>query len=116
MAEEPIVPSYDGGNLYMRPTLIEMSQGWGLKEDPYATEALLFVVTGLNLGTKIFPSSESPENGLRLDACSKFIRAWPGGTGSFKLGANYGTSRFYSVRKVSDGQDLSVWPRRLDTT
>lgn len=38
----------------------------------------------------LYPSAESVEKGIRLDACKEYIRAWPGGTGSYKLGANYG--------------------------
>lgn len=84
------MPTEDGANLYIRPTLLETSEGFGIKEDAYAGEALLYIVTTLNLGKKMYPSAESQENGIRLDACKEYIRAWPGGTGCYKLGANYG--------------------------
>jgi branched-chain amino acid aminotransferase len=89
--EAPLVPSFDGGNLYIRPTLIETGEAYGIKESPYASSALLYIVTTLNLGKGLYPSAEAEGKGIKLDACKEFIRAWPGGTGSYKLGANYGT-------------------------
>jgi branched-subunit amino acid aminotransferase/4-amino-4-deoxychorismate lyase len=90
LAEAPLVPSDDGGNLYIRPTLIETSESFGIKEDAYAAEALMYIVTTKNLGKGLYPAAEG--KGIRLDACKEYIRAWPGGTGSYKLGANYGQS------------------------
>ncbi|OXC64515.1 hypothetical protein AYX13_06140 [Cryptococcus neoformans] len=103
--ETPIVPSTDGSSLYIRPTLLETSQSFGIKEDALADEALLYVVTSLNLGLGLYGSSEREGKGLKLDACKEFIRAWPGGTGSFKLGANYGTVNI-SKKK---GYAMSLW-------
>lgn len=87
-SETPLVPSGDGSNLYIRPTLLETSEGFGIKDDAFAAEALLYVVTTTNLGKGLYASAEG--KGIKLDACKEFIRAWPGGTGSYKLGANYG--------------------------
>lgn len=78
----------DGENLYIRPTILETSESFGIKDDAYASDALLYVVTSMNLGKGLYASSEG--KGIRLDACNQFIRAWPGGHGSYKLGANYG--------------------------
>lgn len=91
--EHELVPANDGGNLYIRPTLLETSEGYGIKEDAFAAEALLYIVTTQNLGMGLYPSAEAVEKGIRLDACKEYIRAWPGGTGSYKLGANYGKPR-----------------------
>lgn len=98
-----MVPGVDGENLYIRPTLLETSESFGIKEDAFASEALLYVVTSLNLGKGLYASSEGA--GIRLDACNEYIRAWPGGTGSYKLGANYGT---VSVAK-KPGFAMSLW-------
>lgn len=90
-SETDLVPSDDGGNLYIRPTLLETSEGFGIKEDAYAAEALLYIVTTSNLGKGLYGSAMGKgEKGIRMDACKEYIRAWPGGTGSYKLGANYG--------------------------
>ena len=48
----------------------------------------MYIVTTKNLGKGLYSSAEG--KGIRLDACKEYIRAWPGGTGSYKLGANYG--------------------------
>ena len=69
---------------------METSEGSVIQQAPLVEEALLFIVTSANFGKKLYPSAESPEQGLRLDANTNYIRAWPGGTGSYKLGANYG--------------------------
>jgi branched-chain amino acid aminotransferase len=89
-----MVPAGDGDNLYIRPTLLETSESFGISEDAFAAEALLYVVTSVNLGKGLYASSEG--TGLRLDACNKYIRAWPGGTGSYKLGATTAPSRLPS--------------------
>jgi branched-chain amino acid aminotransferase len=101
--EKDLVPQGDGENLYIRPTLLETSESFGIKEDAFASEALLYVVTSANLGKGLYASAEG--TGLRLDACNQYIRAWPGGTGSYKLGANYGT---VSVAK-KPGCAMSLW-------
>ncbi|KLT41800.1 branched-chain amino acid aminotransferase II [Cutaneotrichosporon oleaginosum] len=106
--ESDIVPAVDGENLYIRPTLLETSESFGIKDDAYASDALLYIVTSLNLGKGLYPSSEG--KGIRLDACSQFIRAWPGGHGSFKLGANYGTVQ---VAK-RPGYAMSLWLHSVD--
>ena len=87
-----MVPSEDGASLYIRPTLIETSESFGIKEDGNAGEALMYIVTTLNLGKGLYASAEAPERGLRLDADPNFVRAWTGGTGKYKVGANYGES------------------------
>lgn len=107
-AEKPLTPAEDGGNLYIRPTLLETSEGYGIKETAYASEALLYVVTTQNLGKGLYASSEG--KGIRLDACTDYIRAWPGGTGNYKLGANYGT---VSVAK-KPGYAMNLWLHKHD--
>lgn len=126
-AEKPICPKADapdGSSLYIRPTLIETSEAWGIKESAYASEALLVIVTSLNLGLKVYPSAETQEKGLRLDACREYIRAWPGGTGSYKLGANYGASHFACVTLLMksgsvgvakrEGFNMNLWLHQVD--
>ncbi|WVQ72173.1 hypothetical protein IAR50_001718 [Cryptococcus sp. DSM 104548] len=103
--EAPIVPDTDGSSLYIRPTLLETSEGFGIKEDGYATEALLYVVTTLNLGLGLYGSAEAEGKGLRLHADKNFVRAWPGGTGNYKVGANYGT---VNIAK-QPGYAMSLW-------
>ena len=91
-SEAPLVPTDDGESLYIRPTIVETSEGFGIKTDAYASEALMYIVTTVNLGKALYSSAEG--KGLKVDACKEYIRAWPGGTGSYKLGANYGELGF----------------------
>lgn len=90
LSEAPLVPQEDGGNLYIRPNIVETSEGSVIQQNPLVEEALLYIVTSVNFGKKLYPSAESADQGLKLDANKDYIRAWPGGTGSYKLGANYG--------------------------
>lgn len=101
--EADLIPTEDGSSLYIRPTLVETSESYGIKEDAYAAEALMYIVTTKNLGKGLYSSAEG--KGIRLDACKEYIRAWPGGTGSYKLGANYGT---VNIAK-KQGYAMSLW-------
>lgn len=65
----------------------------------------MYIVTSANLGKGLYSSADDNAPSLRLDACKDLIRAWPGGHGSFKLGANYGT---VSVAK-KPGYQMSLW-------
>lgn len=71
----------------------------------------------------LYPSAEAVEKGIRLDACKEYIRAWPGGTGSYKLGANYGMSqlpvdqvwligryRWCSQKEGFLDESMAAWP------
>ncbi|ODN98442.1 branched-chain-amino-acid transaminase [Cryptococcus wingfieldii CBS 7118] len=89
--EGPDITTKDGGNLYIRPTILETSGGFGVRGEALAPEALLYIVTTHNLGAATYNSAEEGA-GLRLDARTDYRRAFIGGTGSYKLGANYGQS------------------------
>jgi branched-chain amino acid aminotransferase len=70
-------------SLYIRPTLIGTEPSLGLKAP---REAILFIVLA------VWPIP-GPNTQLHLITNEKAeVRAWPGGTGSAKLGANYGPS------------------------
>lgn len=72
-----------GGFLYLRPTMIANDAALGVQR-PKA--ALLYVLLC------VFPALDTP-SGLKLLASQDdTIRAWPGGFGYAKVGANYGPS------------------------
>ncbi|WVQ85402.1 hypothetical protein IAT38_007567 [Cryptococcus sp. DSM 104549] len=102
--EAPMVPNTDGSNLYLRPTLLETSPGSALRGND-TEAALLYVVTQLNSGTELYPSADSEEKAIKLGACKEYIRAWPGGTGSYKLGANYGPGMIAN----KPGYAMNLW-------
>ncbi|GAB7340712.1 hypothetical protein MBLNU457_7098t1 [Dothideomycetes sp. NU457] len=104
--------THKGKFLYCRPTLISDDASLGVQRP---VKALLFVILTMfpdmsdpkalekkkpaasDVATEISPTSTLPQSnevqGLKLLASSEeTIRAWPGGFGYAKLGANYGPS------------------------
>lgn len=92
-----------GKSLYVRPAMIANGSTIGVR---LPAEALLFVI--------VVPWSEIDsdlvENGLQLiTSPPESIRAWPGGFGSTKIGANYGPS-FVSLGEArAAGYDQVLW-------
>lgn len=76
------VPEGDGFSLYLRPTAIATDPFLGVS---VADECKLFVITS-PVGP-YYPEGFKP---IKLLADDKNVRAWPGGSGGTKLGANYG--------------------------
>ncbi|KAH8895592.1 branched-chain amino acid aminotransferase II [Thozetella sp. PMI_491] len=72
-----------GSSLYIRPAMIGSGPAMGLQEP---SETLFFLISSM-----CPPSSGSLSPAIKLLASSPdYIRAWPGGFGSVKLGASYG--------------------------
>ncbi|KAI4852913.1 branched-chain amino acid aminotransferase II [Aureobasidium sp. EXF-8845] len=109
-----------GGFLYLRPTFIGTDPGLGVQ---VPKEALLYVIIA------VFPDWSDPRNlpapsavnpdlseavtkaqGLKLLASKEdSIRAWPGGFGYAKLGANYGPSLVGQGEARARGYDQILW-------
>lgn len=109
-----------GSFLYLRPTFIGTDASLGVQ---VPKEALLYVVIAC------FPDWSDPRNlpppsvinpdlsatvreakGLKLLASKEdMIRAWPGGFGSAKLGANYGPSLIAQGEARARGYDQILW-------
>jgi branched-chain amino acid aminotransferase len=70
-----------GFSLYIRPTFIGTSATLGVKS---ATDGLLYIIVS-PVGP-YYPTGFKP---VSLWACPEYCRAAPGGTGAFKIGANY---------------------------
>lgn len=110
----------NGGFLYLRPTFIGTDPGLGVQ---VPKEALLYVIIA------VFPDWSDPRNlpaasavnpdlseavkkaqGLKLLASKEdSIRAWPGGFGYAKLGANYGPSLVGQGEARARGYDQILW-------
>ena len=68
--------------MYIRPTIIGTRPSLGVSASTHAALYVILSPTG--------PYIRDPNGkGLSLLAMSDQIRAWPGGTGGFKLGLNY---------------------------
>ncbi|CAG2164081.1 unnamed protein product [Oppiella nova] len=80
------VPPYEtGASLYIRPTFIGTEAALGVQS---ANDAILYVICG-PVGPYFAGGAVKP---VSLLADPAFVRAWPGGVGDKKVGANYGPS------------------------
>ncbi|KXS94337.1 hypothetical protein AC578_4408 [Pseudocercospora eumusae] len=107
-----------GTYLYVRPTMIATQPSLAIKK---ASEALLYILLVCfpdfdqpsgSLGPPPGDAENKPKKdlGLRLVASNKeTIRAWPGGFGNCKLGANYGPSIVASAEAARRGFDQILW-------
>lgn len=75
--DEKWIPSGEGYSLYIRPTVIATHPFLGLA----APESLLLYVITSPVGP-YYKSGFAP---VRLTADTAYVRAWPGGTGAFKV-------------------------------
>lgn len=110
-----------GSFLYIRPTMISTDEALGVQRPK---EALLYVIIAcfpdmsVSLATPAPPAlsgeangaSKQHSSGLKLLASNEdSIRAWPGGFGYAKLGANYGPSLVAQGEARSRGFDQVLW-------
>jgi branched-chain amino acid aminotransferase len=110
-----------GGFLYIRPTMISTDPALGVQRPK---EALLYVIIALfpdmskSLATPAAPPALKGDaepkkkgvSGLKLLASTEdTIRAWPGGFGYAKLGANYGPSLVAQGEARARGFDQVLW-------
>jgi branched-chain amino acid aminotransferase len=90
-----------GKFLYIRPTMIASDPALGVQRP---NEALLFVILSC------FPSMDSVNGGVKLLASQDdMCRAWPGGFGYAKVGANYGPSLVAQGEARAKGFDQILW-------
>uniref|UniRef100_A0A8C5L1H7 Branched-chain-amino-acid aminotransferase n=1 Tax=Jaculus jaculus TaxID=51337 RepID=A0A8C5L1H7_JACJA len=96
------VPDGAGTSLYVRPVLIgnEPSLGVGA-----VTQALLFVIL-CPVGS-YFPGDAMTPVSLLADP--KFVRAWVGGVGDYKLGGNYGPTVAVQKEAQKQGCEQVLW-------
>ena len=95
------VPEGDGYSLYIRPAMI--ADGAGLGVGP-SKSALFFTITS-PVGP-YYPTGFAP---VRLYASTKYVRAWPGGTGAAKCGGNYAATIVPQVEAAKAGYAQVLW-------
>ncbi|CAL2050755.1 unnamed protein product [Caenorhabditis brenneri] len=95
------VPNSDVCSLYMRPTLIGTDPTLGVG---CATEAKMFVITG-PVGA-YYSTGFQP---VSLLADSRFIRAFPGGVGAYKMGCNYAPTIWVGKEAASKNCQQVLW-------
>ncbi|KAF2202451.1 branched-chain-amino-acid aminotransferas-like protein [Delitschia confertaspora ATCC 74209] len=90
-----------GSFLYIRPTMIASDPALGVQRPK---EATLFIIL------TCFPPMDSDPKGLKLLASKNdMVRAWPGGFGYAKVGANYGPSLVAQGEARALGFDQILW-------
>lgn len=87
--------------LYLRPSMIGTAPQLGVQ---IPKEATLFIIA------TFMPNMDSPPLGMKLLASENdAVRAWPGGFGYAKVGANYGPSLMGQQAAQSRGFDQVLW-------
>ena len=104
--EERFIPSARGYSLYLRPTLIGTQRTLGVGPPG---SALLYVIA-----SPVGPYYPTGFKAISLEATSYAVRAWPGGVGDKKLGANYAPCIVPQMEAATRGfhQNLWLFPER----
>ncbi|BGP15007.1 hypothetical protein JCM10213_002849 [Rhodosporidiobolus nylandii] len=99
--DERWVPTDPGCSLYLRPTMIGTRASLGVGP---STEVLLYVI--MSPVAKYYASGAKP---VSLLASTDDVRAWPGGTGGYKFGANYGPCVAPQMEAAQKGYQQILW-------
>ncbi|KIJ45220.1 hypothetical protein M422DRAFT_30073 [Sphaerobolus stellatus SS14] len=107
------IPSEPGYSLYVRPTMIGTRVGFGVAASQHAVLVVLLSPSG-----PYFPKSlATPRRRAwtTLLASATSIRAWPGGTGEYKLALNY--TPCFAPQKDAEKQGYSqiLWLLPVET-
>ncbi|KAJ1732801.1 branched-chain-amino-acid transaminase bat2 [Coemansia sp. Benny D160-2] len=95
------VPEGKGYSLYIRPTVISTENTLGVHR---ANSALLYVIT-----SPCGPYFPTGFKAVSLYCDESNVRAWPGGVGNKKLGANYAPSVKPQVAAEKKGYQQVLW-------
>ncbi|RYP52678.1 hypothetical protein DL768_002234 [Monosporascus sp. mg162] len=90
-----------GSFLYLRPTMIGTQSQLGVQAP---SEALLYIIV------TFMPVMDSPPGGMKLHTSpDDMVRAWVGGFGYAKVGANYGPSLLATAEARARGFGQILW-------
>ncbi|TMW61622.1 hypothetical protein Poli38472_010685 [Pythium oligandrum] len=95
------VPEGDGYSLYIRPTGISTHPHIGVGA---SQNAKIFIIM-----SPVGPYYPEGFNPVKLYANDKYIRAWPGGTGGYKVGANYAPGILPQAAAGQKGYSQNLW-------
>ncbi|QLG75103.1 hypothetical protein HG535_0H04300 [Zygotorulaspora mrakii] len=99
--DKHLVPEGKGYSLYIRPTLIGTTAGLGVSTPD---RALLYVLT-----SPVGPYYKTGFKAVKLEATDYATRAWPGGVGDKKLGANYAPCILPQLEAAKRGYQQNLW-------
>jgi len=94
------VPEFPS-SLYIRPTMISVDANLGLT---CPEKAMFFIVAS---PAKPLFNPENPPIKMLIE--TRAVRAWPGGTGNVKIGANYAIASKYDIEAIHNGYDEVLW-------
>jgi len=95
------IPSEKGYSLYIRPTMIATEAMLGVHPPG---EVLLYVI--MSPVGPYYPTGFKP---VALYADSPEVRSWPGGTGCYKIGANYAPGILPALQAAQKGYQQILW-------
>lgn len=98
--EQTWIPDKPGYSLYIRPTMIATQETLGVGP---ANKATLFVI-GCPVGQYYAGLSS-----VSIYAEGKHVRAWPGGTGCYKMGGNYAPTILPQLEVAQKGYAQILW-------
>jgi len=99
--EARFIPDQRGYSLYLRPTMIGTQQTLGVGPPG---SALLYVIA-----SPVGPYYPTGFKAVSLEATDYAVRAWPGGVGDKKLGANYAPCIVPQREAMSRGFQQNLW-------
>lgn len=99
--EKDWIPKKRGYSLYIRPTMISTSEVLGVAPP---TDAKMFIIM-----SPVGPYFSKGFVPVKLWASDKYVRAFPGGTGAFKIGANYCGTLVPQREALKKGYDQVLW-------
>lgn len=99
--EERFIPNERGYSLYLRPTMIGTQKTLGVGPPG---SALLYVIA-----SPVGPYYPTGFKAVSLEATDYAVRAWPGGVGDKKLGANYAPCIVPQLEAASRGFQQNLW-------
>jgi branched-chain amino acid aminotransferase len=95
------IPNQRGYSLYLRPTMIGTQASLGVGAPG---SALLFVIA-----SPVGPYYPTGFKAVSLEATDYAVRAWPGGVGDKKLGANYAPCIVPQLEAAGRGFQQNLW-------
>jgi len=99
--ESRFIPSTRGYSLYLRPTMIGTQRTLGVGPPG---SALLYVIA-----SPVGPYYPTGFKAVSLEATDYAVRAWPGGVGDKKLGANYAPCIVPQLEAAKRGFHQNLW-------
>ncbi|MCJ1295973.1 hypothetical protein MMC34_007538 [Xylographa carneopallida] len=99
--EKRFIPASKGYSLYLRPTMIGTQRTLGVGPPG---SALLYVIA-----SPVGPYYPTGFKAVSLEATDYAVRAWPGGVGDKKLGANYAPCILPQMQAAARGFHQNLW-------